>query len=188
MKSTASIRFLIIAVSLAIPILVTILFFQSGKSSDVPDWIQMLPHLNAAINSLTAIVLIVGLAMIRRNRPDAHKTAMLVAFSLGTVFLVSYVIYHANAPSTVFGDVNGDGLLDDAELGSLGGMRSVYLIILLSHILLAVVVVPLVLMALYFALSAKLTSHKKVVKFAFPIWLYVSVSGVIVYFLISPYY
>ena len=113
---------------------------------------------------------------------------MLVAFVLGALFLVSYVIYHASAESTVFGDLNGNGVLEDAEAAVLGNSRTVYLTILISHIILAAIVVPFVLLSLYFALNEKIAKHRKIVKFAYPIWLYVSVTGVIVYMMISPYY
>jgi len=93
---------------------------------------------------------------------------------LGGLFLVSYVVYHGSAPSTSFG---GEGWI-----------RSVYYTVLLSHIVLAAVVVPLVLVALYFALSNRIDQHKKLVKYAFPIWFYVSVTGVLVYLMIKPYY
>ena len=99
---------------------------------------------------------------------------MMSAFLLGCVFLILYVIYHSNAPSTKFG---GEGTI-----------RYIYYFFLLSHVLLAFIVVPLVLSAIYFAISEKIERHKKVVKFTFPVWLYVSVSGVIVYLMISPYY
>ncbi len=113
---------------------------------------------------------------------------MTTAFFLGILFLISYILYHSTTSSTIFGDVNRDGILDEAETVLAGGMRSIYLLILLSHILLAIIVVPLVLFAFYFALTDKFDKHKKIVRFTLPIWLYVSVSGVAVYLLIRPYY
>ena len=99
---------------------------------------------------------------------------MVSAFVLGALFLVSYVLYHGSAPSTSFG---GEGWI-----------RSLYYFVLLTHIILAAVVVPLVLVALYFALSDRIVQHKKLVKYAYPIWLYVSITGVLVYLMIRPYY
>lgn len=110
------------------------------------------------------------------------------AFVLGSLFLISYIIYHATIDSTVFGDINGDGIVSEDELAEIGMLRRVYLFVLLSHILLSIVVVPFVLFAFYYSLTDKIEKHKKVVKFTFPIWLYVSITGVIAYLFISPYY
>ena len=99
---------------------------------------------------------------------------MITAFVLGALFLILYILYHSNAPPTKYG---GEGII-----------RIVYFFFLFSHILLAFIVVPLVLSAIYFALFQKIEKHKKMVKYTFPIWLYVSITGVIVYLMISPYY
>jgi putative membrane protein len=179
---------LIAVLSVVIPLAVAVLLFMPAKVDMGSEWVGFLPHLNGVINTATALALIAGLVFIKQKKIAYHRTAMLVAFVLGTLFLVSYVIYHASAPSTVFGDVNGNGVLDPAEATTLGVWRPVYLFILLSHILLAIVVVPLVLLALYFALTGKFDRHKKIVRYAYPTWLYVSVTGVIVYLMISPYY
>ena len=113
---------------------------------------------------------------------------MLTAMIFGVIFLASYVTYHASVPSTVFGDMNGDGVLSEAEITDVGGMRTFYLVILLSHILVSVVGFPLILTAAYLGLSDKRKSHRKVVRFTYPVWMYIAVTGVLVYFLISPYY
>lgn len=176
-------------ISVIVPLVVAVLIFAPGKQNgDGNSWTTFLPHLNAVINSATSIILITGFVFIKNNKPDWHKGAMISAFILGCIFLISYITYHATSPSTVFGDINGDGIVDEAELISAGVSRSVYLLILLSHIVLAAIVVPFVLFAFYYALSGKLDRHRKIVKFTFPIWLYVSVTGVIVYLMISPYY
>ncbi len=174
--------------SVVVPLLVAVLIFSPTKFVLESDWIYFLPHLNAVLNSATAIALIAGLIFIKNKKVKYHKTSMSVAFALGCIFLVSYVIYHASAGSVVFGDVNKDGVLSASEAATIGSMRSVYLTILISHIVLAAIVVPFVLLAMYFALTEKFASHRKVVKFGYPIWLYVSVTGVIVYLMISPYY
>jgi putative membrane protein len=174
--------------SIVIPLAVAVLLFSPSKLQLEGGWVDFLPHLNGMINSATSIALVAGLIFIKQKKIQYHKSAMLVAFVLGAIFLVSYVIYHSSAESTVFGDINGNGVLEATEAAELGSSRTVYLIILISHIILAAVVVPFVLLALYFALSDKVASHKKIVKYAYPIWLYVSVTGVIVYLMISPYY
>ncbi|GAA5022956.1 putative membrane protein YozB [Marivirga lumbricoides] len=180
---------LIWALSIIVPALVAVLIFAPQKLEGAGDWVYVLPHLNAALNSITSVVLILGLFFILRKNIAAHKTMMSIAFGLGSLFLISYVIYHAAADSTIFGDVNGNGVLEEAEkTGGIMFQRGVYVIILLSHIVLAAIVVPFVLFAFYFALTNRVEKHKKIVKFTFPIWLYVSITGVIVYLMISPYY
>lgn len=174
--------------SVVIPVAVAVLLFSPAKLQVESDWIGFLPHLNAAINTFTAIALMAALVFIKNKQIKYHEAAMYVAFALGAVFLISYVVYHASAASTVFGDINRNGILDENEALAIGSMRSVYLMILLSHIVLAAVVVPFVLLALYFALTGKYGRHRKIVKFAYPIWLYVSITGVVVYLMISPYY
>ncbi len=168
--------YLVGIIAIAVPFLVGYLMFSnSGTVQDGENkWVYLLPHLNAAINGSTSALLVAGLVFIKRNQIARHRNSMISAFILGSIFLVSYIIYHSTVPSTSFGGT--------------GWLRTVYYVLLISHILLAVVVVPLVIMALYFALSDRIEQHRKTVKFAYPVWLYVSVSGVLVYFMISPYY
>ena len=179
---------LIAGISIAIPLAVAVLLFMPSKFGFTGEWVKLLPHINAVINSLTALLLIAAVVAVKQKQIAIHKALMTSAFVFGALFLVSYVIYHASVPSTVFGDTSGDGVLNELEAEAIGGTRTFYLIVLLSHILLSIVVVPFVLMAFYFALTEKIDSHKKIVKFTFPIWLYVSVTGVIAYLMISPYY
>ncbi|MEQ8685830.1 MAG: DUF420 domain-containing protein [Imperialibacter sp.] len=174
-------------VSVIIPVAVAILIFMPARLN-AGEWVKFLPHLNAVINSATAALLLLGLYFIKDKKVDHHRAVMLGAFALGAIFLVSYIIYHASVPSVKYGDTNADGLLSEAEMAATGNGRTVYLITLLSHIGLSIVVVPFVLMALYFALTGQIEKHKKAVKFGYPIWLYVSVTGVIVYFMIRPFY
>ena len=141
---------------------------------DLGDWTHNLPKLNAIINSLTAILLIAGLVLIKQRKISLHKNMMTSAFSLGGLFLVFYVIYHISNPSTSFG---GEGII-----------RYFYYFILITHISASLVVLPFVLRAFYFGWKRMDAEHMKVVKIAFPIWLYVSITGVIAYLMISPYY
>lgn len=159
--------------SLAIPIAVAVLLGIRQKV-DLGSWTTYLPHLNGIINYITSVLLLVGFYFIRQKNIVAHKRTMLAAFTFGSLFLVSYVLYHLTNESTPF--------------GGQGWIRPVYYFLLVSHIVLSVVVVWFVLRAVYFALSGQISRHKQTVKYAFPIWLYVSVTGVIVYLLIKPYY
>ena len=188
MTSARNYKLVIGIISVLVPLVVAFLLFSPGDREDASSWTSFLPHLNGVINSATSIVLVFGYVFIRQGNKEWHKAAMITAFTLGCIFLVSYIIYHSTAPSTVFGDTDGDSVLSDVEAEVIGTLRSVYLVILLSHIILAAVVVPFVLFAFFFALTGKFERHKKIVKYTFPIWLYVSVSGVIVYLMISQYY
>lgn len=176
-------------VSVVIPIVVAILLFAPfNLALGDQAWVKALPGVNAVINSMTAILLVAALIAIKQKNIKLHRNLMLGALVLGTFFLVAYVIYHASTTSTVYGDLNHDGVLDDLERSEIGSMRGVYLFTLLSHIGLSIVVVPFVLLAFYYALSNQISKHQKIVKYTFPVWLYVSVTGVLVYLMISPFY
>ncbi len=178
---------IIIALSIIVPLLVAILFF-TVKIESSSTWVHNLPLFNASINGTTAIVLVMAVFFIKKGNEKWHKRLMGVSFVLGALFLISYIIYHASVPSTKFGDINGDGIIQPSELAQIGSMRYIYLGILLSHILMAVAALPFILTAFVYGLKDQRTKHKKIVRFTFPIWLYVSITGVIVYLFISPYY
>jgi putative membrane protein len=178
----------VVVISVAVPLLVAVLMFLPLNLGFTGTWIKNLPTLNAILNSTTAICLVLALVFIRQMNIKMHRVFMSVGFLLGSLFLISYIIYHSNATTVIYGDSNHDGVLDADELLAVGMLRSFYVFTLLSHIVLSMVVVPFVLMAFYFALSDQVNKHKNIVKYTFPIWLYVSVTGVIVYFMISPYY
>ena len=189
MRSSANISqiTLIAVLSVAVPGLVAMLLFSDHKTQ-LGEWVRILPHLNAIFNSITSITLILGLIMIKRGQIIWHRFFMTLSFVLGALFLVSYVTYHSSVPSVMYGDLDGNGVLSTEEINLVGSGRGIYLFLLLSHIALSVVVVPFVLMAFYYALSDKINKHKKIVKFTWPIWFYVSITGVLVYLMISPYY
>ncbi|MGR3810848.1 DUF420 domain-containing protein [Jiulongibacter sp. NS-SX5] len=160
-------------ISVVVPVAVAVLLGIRTKP-DLGEWTRVLPGLNAIINSLTSVFLILGLYFIKNKNREAHRKVMTAAFGLGGLFLISYVIYHLTNPSTSFG---GEGVI-----------RYVYYFVLISHILLSLIVLPLVLRAFYFAVIGEFVKHVKLVKYAYPIWLYVSITGVIAYLMISPYY
>jgi putative membrane protein len=165
---------LIAILSVVVPILVSVLLFipQTGKLGDID--LYFLPKLHAVINSLTAIALVAGYYFIKNQNRRYHRFAMTTAFVLSILFLVSYVLYHYQVAPTAFG---GEGTA-----------KTVYYFILLTHIVLAAVIVPLVLLSVYFAISQQYQKHKKVSRWTFPLWLYVSITGVLVYIMIAPYY
>jgi putative membrane protein len=143
---------------------------------------------NAVINSLVTVLLIAGLISVRQKKFKLHKQIMMAAIVLSVLFLVSYIGHHLLAGETRFGDSNHDGLLSDAELAQVGSMRMIYYVILFTHIPLAAIILPFILFTAYRALIGEYDQHKKLVRITWPVWLYVAVTGVVVYWMISPYY
>jgi len=156
--------------------------------TQVPSFVIYLPKLNAALNGTCSILLLISLYFIKQKNITIHKRVNILAFCLSSLFLVSYILFHYLAPETMYGDINGDGILSDAEKATAGNIRYVYYVILTSHIILAAVVLPLILLSFYRGLQMQVEKHKRLVRWSFPIWLYVTVTGVIVYLMISPYY
>jgi len=162
---------LIIAVSIVIPLVVAILF----GVDKVPGYdTSFLPPIYATINGLTAVLLVAAFIAIKNGNHKLHERLMKSCIALSLAFLVMYVIYHMTSDKTVYG---GDGIL-----------RYIYLFILVTHIVLSIAIIPLVLFTFVRALRGNFQKHKALAKITFPIWLYVAVTGVIVYLMISPYY
>ncbi len=161
---------LIIGLSIVIPLAVALLFRVKIDGYDF----SFLPPIYASINGLTAILLLVALWAIKNKKKRLHENLMKTCLGLSAAFLVMYVAYHITSDSTAYGGT--------------GTIRYVYFFILITHILLSICVVPLVLFTLSRALAGDFEKHKALARFTFPIWLYVAVTGVIVYLMISPYY
>lgn len=165
----------IVLVSILIPVVVALLF--SVKLKDFGFHVEplsFLPPIYATINGVTAVVLVAGVLAIKNGKRKLHEQLMTTAIALSVFFLVMYVAYHMTSDSTKFG---GEGMI-----------RNVYFFILITHILLSIAVIPLVLITYVRTLAEKFDKHKKIAKITFPIWLYVAVTGVVVYLMISPYY
>ena len=143
---------------------------------------------NAIINSMVTVLLLAGMVAIKGRKFVAHKWIMMAAIILSILFLVSYIAHHLFAGETRFGDVNGDGLLTGDEKTSFPTMRIIYYCLLGTHIPLAAIILPLILFTAYRALIGDYSKHKKLVRITWPLWLYVAVSGVLVFIMISPYY
>jgi putative membrane protein len=164
-------RKLIIFLSIAVPLAVALLFgMPKIKGYDF----SFLPPIYASINGLTAVLLIAGFFAIKRGKRLLHERIMKICIFLSALFLALYVVYHITSESTAFG---GQGFI-----------QYVYFFILISHILLSIGVIPVVLFTFVRALSGDFERHRALAKFTFPLWLYVCVTGVIVYLMISPYY
>ncbi|MDR3693282.1 DUF420 domain-containing protein [Mucilaginibacter sp.] len=153
-----------------------------------PSFTAYLPMLNAFLNGTCSLLLLTSLYFIKLHNIKMHKRINITAFCLSSLFLVSYILFHYLKADTIFGDVNGDGQLSASEREAVSTLRPVYLTILISHIILAAGVLPLILLSFYRGLQMQVEKHKKLVRWAFPIWFYVTVTGVIVYLMISPYY
>ena len=165
----------IVFVSILIPVVVAILFSIKLKDFGYNvEPLSFLPPIYATINGITAVFLIAGVLAIKNGNRQLHQRLMTTAIALSVAFLVMYVAYHLTSDSTKFG---GEGII-----------RPIYFFILISHIFLSVAVIPLVLITYVRALAERFDRHKKIAKITFPIWLYVALTGVIVYLMISPYY
>lgn len=165
----------IVVLSVVIPVAVAALFGINLRELgfDVEP-LTMLPPIYAGINGLTALVLIVAVIAIKNKNRKLHENLMKFAIVLSVMFLVMYVAYHMTSDSTKFG---GEGVI-----------KYIYYFILITHILLSVVIIPFVLITYVRAITNNIERHKKIAKITFPLWLYVAVTGVVVYFMISPYY
>jgi putative membrane protein len=163
---------IILALSaLVLVFLIWLIYFKAKTAA--PAWVDSLPAANAAFNSLSAICLILGYINIRRKNRIVHMRFMLSAVTFSALFLLGYITYHYFHGDTLF-------------LGH-GWIRPVYFTILISHICLSMVILPLVFATLWYALRGQFRFHRRVARWTFPIWLYVSITGVVVYFMLKPY-
>jgi len=153
-----------------------------------PAFIYRLPMLNAFLNGSCTILLLFSLLAIKSKKIALHKKLNLTAFVFSTVFLLSYVTAHYFIPDTKYGDIDHDGLMSATEVAAVSGVKPIYVVILLTHIFLAVLVLPMILLSFYYGLTDQIQKHKKLTRFSYPIWLYVTITGVVVYLMISPFY
>jgi len=177
--SESNARKVIIVISAAVLGLVAFMYlfpgFQEVFKANFPDFnIYLLPKINAILNSIVSILLLTGLYFVKNRQIEQHKKAMLMATFVSSLFLIVYVFYHMIAPKTMYG---GEGM-----------MRAVYFFILVTHVVLAAVSFPFILLTMFRGLVGQYASHQSLAKIVFPIWLYVAITGVIVYLMISPYY
>lgn len=150
------------------------------------------PHVfalvNAAINSIVAVLLLGGLFAAKGGRFTTHKYIMLTAMFLSVLFLVSYIAHHLFAGATLYGDADRNGVVDAVEKAAAGSARTFYIILLSSHIVLAGISLPFILFTAYRALIDENQAHRKLAKLTWPLWFYVALTGPIVYWMISAYY
>ena len=165
---------LIIALSVAVPLIVVLLMNLDTRTNILGFEVGTFPFFHAVINGLTAILLFVGYLLIKNKKMILHRNVMISAFVLSVVFLVSYVISKISHEPVSYG---GEGF-----------MRYLYFFILITHIVLSGIIIPLVLFTMYRGLTGQYQKHKKIARWTFPIWMYVAITGVLVYIFMYPYY
>lgn len=183
-KKAKTIIFIFSAVVFSAVVLLSRVQLKANLGFDV----HVFAKANALINSCVAILLIVALVAVKSKNYKLHKNIMLTAMFLSVLFLVSYICHHLFAGETRFGDINHDGIVSDLEKTAVGSSRMIYYILLGTHIPLAGIILPFILFSAYRALTGEYDKHKKLVRITWPIWFYVAVTGVVVYWMISPYY
>lgn len=189
MKNEKTIKILVGILSVTVILVVVILNRKFiTPPEEIPGFIYSLPLLNAALNSATFILLLISFWAIKNKKIELHKKINLMAFILSALFLISYVVAHFFLPETIFGDANHNEILENSELASVLITRKIYLFILITHVIFAAITFPLVLMSFYYGLNNRIYQHKKIVRWAYPLWLYVSFTGPLVYIFLMPYY
>ncbi|OYZ01898.1 MAG: hypothetical protein B7Y37_04695 [Sphingobacteriia bacterium 28-36-52] len=150
--------------------------------------VHIFATINAFVNASIALVLVAALVAVKKKNYELHKKFMITALIFSILFLLSYIAHHLLAGEAKYGDSNHDGMVDEAEKLAAGAMRIVYLVILITHIILAAIILPFILFTAYRGLTSEFPAHKKLARITWPLWFYVAVTGPIVYFMISPYY
>jgi len=163
---------IILVSGLAVSFLLWLLYIHHASADFTGRW-MFLPALNALLNGLCAIALCVGLYFIKRRNREAHRTSMLVALTLSSIFLVSYIVNHALHGDTIFPGHSP--------------VRTLYLSILASHVILSIVALPMVITTFFFSLTGRFAMHRRIARWTFPIWLYVSITGVVVFVFLKAY-
>jgi putative membrane protein len=179
----------VLILSFSIIVFAAVVFLSQVKLHLNPGFdVHIFAAANAIINSMVTALLLIGLFSARRGRYFLHKKVMIAAMILSILFLVSYILHHLFAGETKFGDLNHDNILSQEEILEAGTMRYIYYFILATHIPLAAIILPFILFTAYRSLTGQFERHKRLARITWPIWFYVAVTGVIIYFLISPYY
>lgn len=175
--------------SVVIPLAVAALFMVNLRDIgyDVKP-LSFLPPIYATINGITAVLLFAAVTAVKRNNTKLHERLIKLCMVCSSLFLLMYVAYHMTSDSTKFGDTNGDGIRDAQEQLAVGVSFYFYTFILLTHILLSIIIIPFVLFTFVRGIAGAYERHKRLARITYPMWLYVAVTGVIVYIMIAPYY
>lgn len=188
-KNDKKAKWLIGIVSVVVFSAVTVLgkYNLAGKV-ELPFDEHIFAAISATMNALVSLLLIAGLITVKNRNFSAHKNIMMAAMFLSILFLVSYIGHHLFAGEAIFGDTDGNHILSEEERAAAGSTRSLYLAVLLTHIPLAGLALPFILFAAYRGLTGEYQKHKKLVRYVWPAWFYVAITGVLVYIMIKPYY
>ena len=186
-KNEKRARWIIGFVSLVVFIAVALLA-RVKLNVDASFNVHVFALVNAIINSVVSVLLLAGLVAVLSKKYQAHEAIMITAISLSILFLLSYIAHHLLAGVTKFGDTDRNGIVTEAEKLAVGGRRTLYYFILLTHVPLAAIILPFILFTAYRALSGDYEKHKKIARITWPIWFYVAVTGVALYWMIEPYY
>ncbi len=186
-KNDLKARILIFTVSVIVFVAVIILS-RVHWQVDLPFDVHLFALANATINSLVAILLVAALVAVKQQRFKTHRNLMVTALTLSVLFLLSYIAHHLLAGDTKFGDTNHDGMVSAAEKDAAGSTRTLYYVILITHIPLAGLILPLILFTAYRGLTGEYIRHKRLARITWPLWFYVAITGVLVYYFIQPYY
>lgn len=147
-----------------------------------------LPPFHSTLNALAAVALIFALYFIKQKNISAHRNSIYAALSFSALFLLSYVVYHFTSTEVRFGDANFDGIVSEAEISAVGTQRTIYLILLATHVALAGLILPFILITFTRAITQQFDRHKKMARWVYPLWLYVAITGPICYLMLRPYY
>jgi putative membrane protein len=159
------------------------------KLSVQPNFdVHIFAKINAVINTCVAVLLVAAFIAVKGAKYRLHKNLIIAAMMLSVLFLISYIAHHLLAGEARFGDINHDGILSVDEKKQVGGLRIFYLLLLATHIILAAIILPFILFTAYRGLTSDWPAHRRLAKYTWPLWLYVSITGPLVYYLISPYY
>lgn len=187
-KNDKRANWLIIIVSVVIFLVVASLSRIPPPKFPFDFSVHVFAFINSVINSAVSILLIAGLITVKQRKYVLHKKIMIFAIVLSVLFLVFYIGHHLFAGDSKFGDINHDNILSEAEIMAVGSIRYVYYVILFTHIILAAIILPFILFTAYRALTGEYGRHKKLARYTWPLWFYVAVTGVVVYWMICPYY
>lgn len=180
-------NYLAVVVSIAVLALVVLMRRPEFKIKTDIDF-SFLPPFHSTLNALAAVALIAALYFIKNKNMKAHAKAIYAAMVLSAMFLLSYVVYHFTNDAVKFGDANFDGIVDEAEKAAVGSIRIIYLLLLITHVTLAGIILPFILVTFNRAFTNQFERHKKIARYVYPLWLYVAITGPICYLMLRPFY
>lgn len=173
---------------ITVAVLLLVGLMRRVKFLDIGVDTSFLPAFHALLNSLAAVFLILALVFIKQKKVELHRRMIYAALSASLLFLLSYVVYHFTNQEVLFGDTDHNGVVDASELAVAGTARTIYLVVLFSHIVLAALILPFILLTFIKAYTGQYDKHRKMARWVYPVWLYVAITGPICYFLLEPYY